>query len=465
MIFKHTFSGTDYYYAIRSGARGWILIDVGVDPATVINSALSHADTHDVLVLLLEDWTITSTLSVLAGVHLHGVGWKYALNYDAGGNCIAIVGDDAKISDLKINIVAGAGAAGTRPNCIHASGVTNLEIVDNWLIGDDTVGDDGTAMRQCGIVFDSVTESRIALCRSEDNKRHGFRFASASNIVVMGNIVQGNTRMGMDFDLCNYMSIVENIALGNLQRGIILYRSDNSLVTGNICQGNMQHGIHLNTADNNTVVGNTSQGNTERGINLEQCINNTLVGNTCLENITHGIYIFFHSNNNTVVGNTSQGNTENGIYIYNDCSNNTVEGNTCQANGFHGIRLYYIANDNTITGNTCNGNDSGDTGTYDGISIDTANGNLILGNTCKDNDRWGIMVNASSDYNKVSMNYTSGNTSGSIRVNNANCDNNQIEFNTVEEGAPSNAGTNTRSYGNYDPSANAFVGDVGAAPF
>jgi len=68
MIFKHTFSGTDYYYAIRSGARGWILIDVGVDPATVINSALSHADTHDVLVLLLEDWTITSTLSVLAGV-------------------------------------------------------------------------------------------------------------------------------------------------------------------------------------------------------------------------------------------------------------------------------------------------------------------------------------------------------------------------------------------------------------
>jgi hypothetical protein len=82
-----------------------------------------------------------------------------------------------------------------------------------------------------------------------------------------------------------------------------------------------------------------------------------------------------------------------------------------------------------------------------------------------DNDRWGIMVDADSDKNKVTNNKTDGNTGGSIRVNNANCNNNSIEFNTVEEGAPSDAGTQTRSYGNYDPSANAFVGDVGAAPF
>lgn len=112
-----------------------------------------------------------------------------------------------------------------------------------------------------------------------------------------------------------------------------------------------------------------------------------------------------------------------------------------------------------------NGNDSGATGNYDGISIIVAVGNLILGNQSWDNGGWGIMVGNASDYNKVSNNYTENNTAGSIRVNNAACDNNQIEFNTVEEGAPSDAGTLTRSYGNYDPSTNTFVGDVGAAPF
>jgi len=89
----------------------------------------------------------------------------------------------------------------------------------------------------------------------------------------------------------------------------------------------------------------------------------------------------------------------------------------------------------------------------------------VMGNTCKLNGEWGIMVDTNSDYNKISNNYTNGNTSGSIRVNNANCNNTQIEFNTVEEGAPSDVGTATRSYGNYDPSADAFVGNVGAAPF
>ena len=272
--------------------------DVQMNWATTYVSGLGGGSVE----LECEAYNNVATVNVPAGVTVRGHGNDTVVNYDAGGSCFTVTGDNSKIHDLKVVIVAGAGAGGTRPNCVYAANRVNLECRGLWLVGDETVGDDGSNARQCGIIFSGVTYSRINFCRSNDHTRHG-------------------------------------------------------------------------------------------------------------------------------------------------------------------IFLYSSSDDNTVTGNTCNGNDSEDTGTYDGISLSGSTGNLIGSNTCKDNDRWGIMVDADSDYNKVSNNYTDGNTAGSIRVNNANCDSNQIEFNTVEEGAPGDVGTLTRSYGNYDPSANAFVGDVGAAPF
>lgn len=187
MVFKHTFSGTDYYYAIRSGDRGWVLIDVGVDPATVINNALGDAGAHDVLVLLLENWTITTSLSVPAGVHLHSIGWRYSLDYDADGDCITIAGDDVKVTELKIVIVAGAGSGGARPNGIYANDRSNLEVSRVWTVGDLTVADDGSPFRQCGIVFHTVTESRIVLCHLEENDRNGISLYASINNSVTGN--------------------------------------------------------------------------------------------------------------------------------------------------------------------------------------------------------------------------------------------------------------------------------------
>ena len=319
--------------------------DVQMNWATTYVSGLGGGSVE----LECEAYNNVATVNVPAGVTVRGHGNDTVVNYDAGGSCFTVTGDNSKIHDLKVVIVAGAGAGGTRPNCVYAANRVNLECRGLWLVGDETVGDDGSDTRQCGIVFSGVTYSRINFCRSNDHTRHG----------------------------------------------IFLYSS----------------------SDDNTVTGNTCNGNT-----------------------LYGIYLYSSSNDNTVTGNTCNGNTQYGIYLYS-------------------------SSDNTVTGNTCNGNDSEDTGTYDGISLSGSTGNLIGSNTCKDNDRWGIMVDADSDYNKVSNNYTDGNTAGSIRVNNANCDSNQIEFNTVEEGAPGDVGTLTRSYGNYDPSANAFVGDVGAAPF
>ena len=385
----------------------------GVADDVELNAALIAAAAVNGRVELLEGaYNTVLTLSVAVNVALVGNGSGSVINFNAGGNAITIAGDNVKLRDFKVVIVAGAGGAGTRPNGIMANTQTKIEIFGVWVIGDRTVADDGSNLRQNGVYIYLAPESRILNNRVEENNRQNIFLHTTDDCAVTGNTCY------------------------NGYRGVYLYLSNNNTIVGNTCQGNTIDGIRLFTgSENNTIVGNTSQGNGNNGISLGT------------------------ANNNTIVGNTFQGNGFDGI-ILSTADNNTVVGNTCQGNTYDGIRLFTDSDNNTVVGNTCQGN------TIDGIGIeDGSDSNLVMGNTCKLNGEWGIMVDTNSDYNKISNNYTNGNTSGSIRVNNANCNNTQIEFNTVEEGAPSDVGTATRSYGNYDPSADAFVGNVGAAPF
>lgn len=390
----------------------------GTNDQVEINAALTYVSGlgGGSVVCLQGAYALAATVNVPANCTLKGVGWGTIFNYDAGGNCITITGDNAKVRDLKVDIEAGAGAGGTRPNCIYAASRTNLELFGLWLVGDETVADDGSDVRQCGIVWDTATYSSILSCVSEDHKRHGIYLLDSSD----------------------YNTLAKNTCRGNGDHGIYLSDSDTNIVAGNMSQGNTNSGLYLYPGNDNTINGNMLSGNAWRGLHLRGSDRNTISGNTCTGNTFSGCYMQ-DSDGNTITGNTFCNNMHTGVEV----------------NGDH----------NVVSGNTCSGNDANDTGSYDGIQLSSAESNLISENVCKDNDRWGIMVNPNSDFNKISNNYTSGNTSGSIRVDNANCDKNQLEFNTVEEGAPANAGTATRSYGNYDPSADAFVGDVGAAPF
>jgi parallel beta-helix repeat protein len=133
-------------------------------------------------------------------------------------------------------------------------------------------------------------------------------------------------------------------------------------------------------------------------------------GNTCNGNTWYGIYIN-NSDNNNITGNTCNGNTWHGI-LFDNSHNNNITGNTCNGNTRHGIYLYWSDNCN-ITGNVCIGNDAHDTGTYDGININThSDDNLVQGNICNDNDRYGIRINsADCDRNWVKDNQLRGNTS------------------------------------------------------
>lgn len=405
-----------------------------------INAALTAAAAVGGEVLLLEGTfvpaaTITYPANILG---LRGLGRATLIQPAAMfGNAITVSGrDDIVIRDLAIDTKTGA----TFGHCIFIEdGSDRFRIENVWIITSDSDG--------IHVEGTTIDTGHIEGCHILDADGTGIKVdMDAANFMyrlyINGNDIRNCRNDGISFLSSggnNYCEVTNNIILSCTTVGILVLDGDYSMFRGNIIISNGDEGMHLISTEHAQVLGNTCQGNT-----------------------LNGIYITT-SNNITVVGNTCQGNTENGIFLLssNGCN---LTGNTCNENVRHGIYME-SSNDGMVVGNACNANDSGATGNYDGISILVAVGNLILGNQCRDNGGWGIMVGNASDYNKVSNNYTENNTAGSIRVNNANCDNNQIEFNTVEEGAPSDAGTLTRSYGNYDPSTNAFVGDVGAAPW
>lgn len=405
-----------------------------------INAALTAAAAVGGEVLLLEGKYVPAApiIPPAGSLVLRGLGRATLIQPAAMfGNAINVTGrDDIVIRDLAIDTKTG----GTFGHCIFIEDGSDRFRVENvWIIDSDSDGIhvEGTTIdtghiEGCHILAADGTGIKV------DMDAANFMY----RLHVDGNDVRNCGAIGISFLSSggnHYCEVTNNIILSCTSDGIFVSDGDYSMVRGNICISNGGEGIDLLSTENAQVLGNTCQGNTWDGI-----YTNT-------------------SNNITVVGNTCQGNTLSGIYLLssNGCN---LTGNTCNENVRHGIYME-SSNDGTVVGNACNGNDSGATGNYDGISIIVAVGNLILGNQSWDNGGWGIMVGNASDYNKVSNNYTENNTAGSIRVNNAACDNNQIEFNTVEEGAPSDAGTLTRSYGNYDPSTNTFVGDVGAAPF
>jgi len=217
---------------------------------------------------------------------------------------------------------------------------------------------------------------------------------------------------------------------------------------------NFIYRLHIEDCD----IGNCPSGGIAfdpcAGNNYCQIINNVIYGSQ------GGAIVVRNGDYSMIRGNVvtdSSGADE--IWVL-DSNHVQILGNTCLGTpGFgHGINAYnctYV----TISGNKCLENP------FSGISVLDSSRCIVAGNECTSNLQWGIIVDGASDFNKVSNNYTEGNTSGSIRVDDATCNNNQVEFNTVEEGDVSNVGTQTRAYGNYDPSADTIFVPIGANPW
>lgn len=460
----------------------------GIADETEINLALAALGAAEGVIILLEG-TFTTAASIAFTANnqtLRGQGRSTYIDgtgLPAGAHAIVLSGfTDCHILDLAVETQAG-GLNVTHcvfiedgANDFHVRGVT---IVNS---DDDGIHVEGT----------SIIQGHIHLCHVEA--------ADGIGIAIVPGNFQDFTRFHVeDNDVLNcggagisiagdgsapLAQVVNNAVYTTGGHGIEIASSQQSLVRGNIIQTAGDNGIDGNQVNNSEFLGNIINGSTNEGIYIQpgsavvivgnECVSNggsgieaggvlsVITGNVVDGNTLEGIHLAAGAHYSTVSGNTINNNSENGILV--EATYCTINGNICHYNDKHGVYLNGGGN-HVVIGNNCIDNDFGDTNAFDGISIYDSSKNLVSGNRCSGNDRHGIFVDGDSDDNKIHGNYLTGNPNGDITVGAAACDHTEIVFNTIEDGAIGDAGTLTRAAGNFDPSANAYIALIGAAPF
>jgi len=324
----------------------------GVADDIEINAALAAAAGGRVF-LLEGIYNCIANLVSPADTKLEGEGWGTILNFDDGGagtvtdaGAITINGDNVHVFNLKAQLAAGCGAAGTRPNIIRATSHDRVFLKNLWLVGDETV-DDANDQRQNGMVFYTVHYAKVVNCLIQDNKRNGIWCRGCDDSLFSGNTLYSNGYIGIYENWSGHHNeVIGNHISYNGVNGIYLYANPTLWdIAGNHIHDNVGHGIYIrgNVAPNyHKIRGNTIEGQTggaQAGIHLFRSSYCVISGNQCLANPGDGIHI---------VGDATA-----------NCDHNVVVGNVCSANGSHGIEVAggafansNLIKDNKLTGNT-----------------------------------------------------------------------------------------------------------------
>lgn len=369
------------------------------------------------VVLSSGTFVITTGITItIAYAKLTGMGFSTILEGNQDSYTIDIQADYVEISHLKIGQVAGSGSGGARPNCIEITNQDYARVINCWLVGDESVADDGSDNRQNGIYADTNSDYLwIQGCLIEDNDRNG-AFTSGDFIDIRDTVVRSNGYAGIYIGasvglvLCG-CHIIQNGATGS-SNGLRTNNTDYSTIADNYFYQNDYINLELFNVDHAAVIGNVVvDSQTWDGIHANQCNRTLISGNVCDLNQREGIDMSLGAA---------------------DC---TVSSNICCDNGRAGIWLDRPSRIDVI-GNILRDNSG------DGIEINNASNNFIIGNFCYSNNVNGIEMTNNADNNVVQSNYTNGNAT-SIEID-AGCDNNRVLYNTVDEGSITDNGINTR---------------------
>lgn len=339
----------------RDGGLAQRLCD-GSNDNIQIQSAIDALPTVGGRVVLLEgNYVLAADLTLPDDVTFEGQGDNTILTFSGTAIANAITMDDnCKVKNMKIVIAAGAGAGGTRPNALYATGKTHMVVEGVWIVGDTTVTDDGSDSRQNGIYWISPTESKILNCHIDSCDRNGIRITTGNNCLISGNTTNSNTRVGISVESSSYCAISHNSVHDN-QTGIFFAAGNRSTIVGNSVEGNSSVGIYLHTSWNVTVSGNNCYGD-DTEIRVETSHANTITGNVCANSLSAGILIM-RADYNTITGNTCYGNATDGIRLNGDgvrnSDYNVISSNVCYGNTDDGIEIAggTDANRNTLIGN------------------------------------------------------------------------------------------------------------------
>jgi len=206
-----------------------------------------------------------------------------------------------------------------------------------------------------------------------------------------------------------------------------------SLSNNNSIAGNDRCGIELSLSSDNRIFENNITGNSN-GILLYSCSRNNISGNNITANDQDGIWLLSACLNN-ITGNNITNNSRNGIEFYPDSNDNCVSENFIAdntlgmwlqgslhnvitrnrvVNNYRGIVLVASSNYNRIVGNNITGN------TAEGVSLTTgyessggvAN-NTIAGNSLTSNG-YGIRLFCSSSNKIFHNNFVQNNIQASV---------------------------------------------------
>lgn len=208
---------------------------------------------------------------------------------------------------------------------------------------------DGNSVATFAIVyFTATTGSKVISCWVEDSNFVGlYAFTSATNCLFKGNVITGSTQEGIRLLAATSTIVSNNFVTGNTSSGIWLTSGSTENIISNNYSSTNRVGITLRGSDSNIIDGNICYLNGRSGIMLEASSENIISNNTC-------------SNNST-----SAANTYSGIKLQTfetiHCLRNVIGDNKC-SNYDSVDQMYGIEEDdanqdyNTITGNVCSGN-------------------------------------------------------------------------------------------------------------
>jgi len=439
LVFQYTFAGTTYFVAVRSGERGWVLVDYGTVAATVINSAITLGSNE--VTLASGTFTLTAVLTdngrdnvTLAGmgkstilyvanatqinaIYINGrTGWTlkdFVINGNKANNVDSAnpalqhgifvdgVSTDIQISGVTVrNTVHDGIRMGTGLGMAEFTGpqkviVTECEILDCGLTG-VAIAD--------GIVGYGVVNGEVSNCVCIGTYGHGIIFLGSRDVVIEGNI--SNQSVGLDgicLYNCDYVTIQDNVCGQNHNFGIVIswsagvIQAGNSrwvTIAGNVCYdmtdgagifiGGSAVYVHEQIVIADNVCRNAVAYN---GIGLNYVTECVVSGNSCEANV-FGIHLSACSLL-TIDGNVVSDNTNSGIFL-GAVTQATICGNVVEGNG-DGIDIWSSCADFVVSGCIIYNNGG------QGMLIDSSNDGTISDNTITDSGNSGIYLNNSLD--------------------------------------------------------------------
>ncbi len=397
MVFKFTFSGTEYTVAMAAGVGGWTLIanqssvlntdQIVINAAIVYVSALGGGEVY----LSRGTYNLGAQVVTTTGITIKGAGIDVtSLILQAGvfQNVIEAVGTagvhltDIVIRDLTVNpnwtVNPTQGVPGV-PDELDQNGIS-LQYVDNALLENVRAYDcpwNGIQAYKCtyitclhclvehtywhGIMYwSAVTHSQMRGCEVIDTGSYGLVVEQSVSryCIITDNVVTNVAQISLSaagiglVSNVNHCMVSNNIVVDSGVWGIVFSGATYCIAEGNVIENSSSFGIYLTSeASDALITGNTIHICGADGIyTTEDVIRVTISDNYVDEAADNGINIYGSTDIN-ILGNFLYNNNRRGILIWQDATqividNNFIDGVTITA----GIELTGAGTDEIIIG-------------------------------------------------------------------------------------------------------------------